>query len=606
MPTRLIACFIALILTLSCSAILVAQGPPMGPPGVPPGLADGDDEGPPAPPGFPPPAKPRKNPPAPEPREPQGIEIPDTAPPSTEPAEIMPQDIPVVTGRNHTMFKGDAAHTGFIDEQLVFPLKLSWKYLSEVSPDNPSSPAIKDGVIYFGAGSRLYAVNAETGTFRWCYPATETLTSTIRTSPVVGDGMVYFGGGDGRMYAVSTDDGSLVWSFVARSNISSSPVLVEDVIFFGSDDRKLYALDARTGVMKPNWKGGFWTTDGVSAAPAVAGGLVYFMSTDTVLYAANTASGQMSWSTRIGTGTRRTTPVVADNTIFLAGGNILYALQAKSARVKWAIPMPGEITTIPAVAKGIIYFVVKDGKTNKLCALTGAGKLKWPGVEIGAQSYSSPIVVNDTVIVTANRGIILAVDTESGKVKWKYTVMPSILEYGSQRYKYRYVNLVAAPVVANGVLYVLADDGALHAFSMDSPDTTGPRVETVRPMRNFLMPGVPPVEISALVKDLGSGIKEDSIKLTLDGETVEHQVIPERGVIWYKTPRNERLIPLSSGRHTASLTVEDWAGNKTYEEWTFMVDNTLRTAPKPTKPGAGTTGGEQPPQGGEAPPPGFH
>ena len=92
-------------------------------------------------------------------------------------------------------------------------------------------------------------MNAETGTFRWCYPATESLTSTIRTSPAVGDGMVYFGAGDGRLYAVSTDDGSLVWSFVTRSNITSSPVLVDGVLYFGSDDRKLYALDARTGAM---------------------------------------------------------------------------------------------------------------------------------------------------------------------------------------------------------------------------------------------------------------------------------------------------------------------------------------------------------------------
>lgn len=590
MPTRLIACSIALILTLACCiAVFSQQMPPAGPPGLPPGLVDGDDDGPPVPPGFPPPA---------------GTKIETPAPRNNSVGQTPQIDEPVVGGRNSTMYKGDPAHTGYVDERLEFPLKLSWKYLSEVSPDNPSSPAIKDGVIYFGGGSRLYAVNAETGTFRWCYPATETLTSSIRTSPVVGEGMVYFGAGDGRMYAVSTEDGSLVWSFVTRSSISSSPVLVGDVIYFGSDDRRLYALDARTGAMK--WPGGFWTKAGIAAPPAVAGGLVYFMSTDTIMYAANTVSGQLSWATRIGSGSRQTTPVVADNVVYVAAGNTLYALQAKSARVKWSAPLPGDITTTPAVAKGIIYFAYKDGKSSKFCALTSAGKIKWQPVDIGAPSNSSPIVVDDTAIITANRGIILAVDIETGKTRWKYTVMPSILEYGSQRYKYRYVNLVAAPVVANGTLYVLADDGALHAFSMDTPDTTAPRVETVRPLRNFLMPGTPPVEISALVKDLGSGIREDTIRLTLDGETLDHQVIPERGVIWYKTPRNERLVPLSAGRHTASLTVEDWAGNKTYEEWTFTVDNTLRTAPKPTTGRPGTGGAtEAPPQGGEAPPPGF-
>jgi len=516
---------------------------------------------------------------------------------------MTPIDESVISARDYIMYKGDPAHTGYTEEHLDFPLKLAWKYLSEVSPDNPSSPAVKDGVIYFGAGNRLYAVNTETGTFRWCYPATESLTSSIRTSPVVGDNMVYFGAGDGRLYAVSTEDGSLQWSFATRSNITSSPILVDGIIYFGSDDRRLYALDAETGAMK--WPGGFRTKDGIASSPAVADGLIYFLSTDTVLYAASTVSGQLSWATRIGSGSRHTTPVVAENTIYLAAGKDIYALQSKSARVKWSATLPGDITTTPAVANGVVYFVFRNGKSSKLCAFTNAGKLKWKeAVEIGAPSFSSPVVADDTVIVTANKGIVLAVDAETGEIKWKYTIAPSILEYGSQRYKYRYVNIVAAPVVANGTLYVLADDGALHAFSMDSPDTTPPRVETVRPLRNFLMNGTPPVEISALVKDPGSGIKEDTIRLTLDGETLEHQIIPERGVIWYKTPRSDRLVPLSSGRHTASLTVEDWAGNKTYEEWTFMVDNTLKATAKTGSSGSSSSGsGKSAPA--EAPPPGF-
>ncbi|MBP6963759.1 MAG: PQQ-binding-like beta-propeller repeat protein [Armatimonadetes bacterium] len=640
MPTRLIACLIAVILVLFCAVAVFSQDGPPAPP-MPPGLADddappgppmpvgtaddgsqppappgdpGSGVGPPAPPGLPPgvpgvpPAQrpPRQGPPRPPTNRP--------TPPPVENAttnndgsvgEITPLLVDAAEGRNSPMFKGNPAHTGYFDELLGFPLKLSWKFLSEVSPDNPSSPAVKDGVIYFGAGSRLYAVNAETGSMRWRYPATESLTATIRTSPAVGDGMVYFGAGDGRLYAVSTDDGSLVWNFVTRSNITSSPVLVDGVVYFGSDDRSLYALDAKTGAMK--WPGGFRTKDGIASSPAVADGLIYFLSTDTILYAASTISTRLSWATRIGSGSRQTTPIVADNTLYLAAGHLLYALQSKSARVKWAAPVPGEITTTPAVSKGVIYFAFKEGKSSKFVAFTSAGKLKWKEpVDLGSPSYSSPIVTEDTVIVTANKGLILALDKETGAVRWKYTIQPSILEYGSTRYKYRYVNLVAAPVVVNGTLYVLADDGALHAFSMSSPDTTPPRVETVRPLRNFLMPGTPPVEISALVKDLGSGIREDTIKLTLDGETLDHHVIPERGVIWYKTPRSERLVPLSNGRHTATLTVEDWAGNRTLEEWTFMVDNTLRTAPQ-AKPGSSTTGGS----GGaggmptEAPPVGF-
>lgn len=578
MPARLIACLIVLTVVLSgFTAALSQEGlPPLPAPVAEDEEVEAREAAPPPPPSMPqmpaPPAgpdRPKRDSPQPpkEPTIPTEREAP--APPTEKVLTT-----PTSPGRDWTMYKYDPAHTGYTVERLSFPLKLAWKHVTDMSADNPSSPAVKDGVVYFCSGRRLYAVNADTGSLRWRYPASESLTASIRSSPLVGDGLVYFGAGDGRLYAVTTEEGSLAWSLGTRRSISSSPVLVDGVIYVGSDSEELYALDARTGTMK--WPGAFRTKDDIASSPAVADGLVYFFSSDTILYAAHTASGRIKWVKRVGTGSRHATPVVAENVVYLGAGNALYAFQAKSGRLKWAIPLSSDITTTPSAALGAVFFACKNGK---LYALTNAGKLKWKApVDIGAPAYGSPVIAGDTVIVTANKGIILAADVETGVVKWKYVAEPSALKGG----KLKYVNLAAAPVVSNGTLYVLADDGALLAFRPDIPDSTPPQIVTVRPTRDFLTPGTPPIEISAIVKDTGSGIKYDTVTLTLDDEPVEHNVIPERGIIWYKTPRTQPVTNLPDGRHTASLLLTDWAGNKTYTEWSFVVDNRLRFPPKPT------------------------
>jgi outer membrane protein assembly factor BamB len=470
---------------------------------------------------------------------------------------------------------------------LNFPLKLAWKHLAEMETDNPSSPAVADGVVYFCSGRRMYAVNAETGSLKWRYPAEESLTAVVKSSPLVGDELVYFGGGDGRLYAVKKEDGSPAWAFVTKGIMNSSPVLVDDVVYVGSSDDHLYALDARTGTSK--WPGGFATRDDVSGSPAVADGLVFFVSNDMVLYAVSAANGKWKWTQRVGSSSRASSPVVAEGTVYLATSNVIQAFQSKSGRLRWSLTLPSDVTTVPAAANGAVYLACRNGK---LYAFTNAGKLKWKEpADIGAPAYGSPVIAGDTVIVGANKGILVAADVETGQVKWRYTVMPSTLDYG----KLKYVNIAAGPAVSNGVLYALADDGALHAFQYDVPDNTPPHVSTVVPSRDFLMHGAPPIEIAAVFSDPGSGVKMDSIALTLDGESVEYKLIAERGIVYYKTPVTQPSVPLQNGRHTVALSLTDWVGNKTQMEWSFTVDNLMRrrgptaAAPGTTRPG--TPGG---------------
>ena len=480
---------------------------------------------------------------------------------------------PTGVAKNWAMFRFDQSHSGYTEERLNFPLKLAWRYTTEIAADNPSAPSIVDGVVYFCSGHRLYAVDAATGAQKWRYPNDEPLTAVIKSTPLVGEDLVYFGGGDGKLYAITKDKGTQAWSFSTNGMMNSSPVIDNGIVYIGSSDDRLYAIDANTG--QPKWPGGFRTRDDVSTSPAVSDGLVFFVSNDAVLYSAHTSTGSIKWTARVATVSRASSPVINESTLYVATGSILQAYQSQSGRIKWGTKFSSDITTIPAVAKESIYFACDNGK---LYALKTDGKLKWKTpVDIGATAYGSPIISGDTVFIGANKGALMAVDAETGKIKWKYTALPSQLDTG----KMAYVNIAASPTVSNGALYALADDGTLYAFRNDMPDNTAPEVISVYPSRDYLMPGTPPVEMAAVLSDLGSGINPETILMQLDGEHVEHKLIAEKGIIYYKTPRTQPVLPLKDGKHTISVQASDWAGNVLDLKWSFNVDNSLRVAPKP-------------------------
>ena len=73
-----------------------------------------------------------------------------------------------------------------------------------------SSPAIADGVVYFGTGEgMLYALDAQTGDERWVFETAD----TIHSSPAIADGTVYVGNMESRLYAVDAANGKVQYKF---------------------------------------------------------------------------------------------------------------------------------------------------------------------------------------------------------------------------------------------------------------------------------------------------------------------------------------------------------------------------------------------------------
>ena len=69
----------------------------------------------------------------------------------------------------------------------------------------------------------------------------------VYTSPAIGDGVVYFGSWDRHLYSVDIETGQEQWRFMTEGSVTSSAAIAGGVVFFGSQDGHVYAADTETG-----------------------------------------------------------------------------------------------------------------------------------------------------------------------------------------------------------------------------------------------------------------------------------------------------------------------------------------------------------------------
>ncbi|MCK5801237.1 MAG: PQQ-binding-like beta-propeller repeat protein [Lentisphaeria bacterium] len=179
------------------------------------------------------------------------------------------------------MYKGDAARSGAVEEALVFPLQVRWRWRSSAPPqpawpqpgkelhridfDYAFQPVVVDGKALFAssADNTLRCLDLNTGALLWHFVA----DAPLRFAPAVAAGKVYLAGDDGVLRCLGLADGKPVWQFRAAPGndmllgngrmVSRWPlrsgVLVRDGVAYvtaglwPSEGIHVYALAADTG-----------------------------------------------------------------------------------------------------------------------------------------------------------------------------------------------------------------------------------------------------------------------------------------------------------------------------------------------------------------------
>lgn len=496
-------------------------------------------------------------------------------------------------GSNWTMGRFDPAQTGFTTEKVTLPLAVSWEHASSKFDNNPASPVVSDGTAYFASGDRIYAVDSLTGVMKWRYPSDQGLSGAIKATPTVYNNSVYFGAADGNLYCVDAVTGTFQWAYQTRGAIRCAPVISDGVIFFGSDDNSLYAVEAATG--DAAWNQPITFKDDVSVGVAVGAGMVIASAMDGNIYGVNSNNGKLKWFNRLPTAPRNTSPVIAGNVVVMALGDVAYGLTARSGQLRWALKLPSECAATPATDGQNIYFACLDQKVYAYTITTRTPVLKWAeGADVGSKVVSSPVIANDLVIVAANKGVMCAFAALDGSLKWRYIAAPSqVTAAGSG-----YVDAACSPAVSDGAVYMLTDDGVLRCFKPDAADCEAPAVYEISPANARAMSGAPPIKISAILYDIGSGVDFSSVSITLDNkEPLEYTTnFNESRIVYYTEVGGEgkAVTRLPDGIHTITMTARDYSGNLLTRNWFFYADNSLPPPRKATKDAPGKQTKEPP------------
>ncbi|MCX5200564.1 PQQ-binding-like beta-propeller repeat protein [Streptomyces sp. NBC_00237] len=237
-----------------------------------------------------------------------------------------------------------------------------------------AGPDVHGDTVYVWQDARLRALDSRSGVERWSYPIGDAASCgnvPVRVTSAE-DGHVYVSAGT-RVLAVDQDSGHVRWHFEAPAVFLSPPAFAPGPavtgggVYLADYLGTVYALDASTG--KDRWR--IATESRQSIEPVlVAGGHVH-VGSGSALYTLDAVTGTPKWRFAAG-GELVGAPVVADGRVhFGSADHCLYTVDAVGGQLRWKLKTGGEITGSPVAEGGIVYACSKDRCVYALDAVKG-------------------------------------------------------------------------------------------------------------------------------------------------------------------------------------------------------------------------------------------
>ena len=343
------------------------------------------------------------------------------------------------------IYRGTPSLEGVAPGTLADDLEIAWTF--ETGGAIMSSPAVVDGVVYFGSDDTyLHAVDAKTGKERWKFKTDDFIEAAV----LVQDGRAYVGSEDLFLYAVDTTTGKLLWKRETGDKILGSANHVRTAdgrprIVVGSYDANLYCFDAVTG--DELWK--YQTADRLNGTPAIIDDKIVFGGCDCILHVVSATTGEPIEQVELGPESYVAASVaLADGKVYLGhAGNEFVRVDLESTEIDWSYPSRRQgFFSSPAVAKDRVVFGGRDRKLH--CVGRDDGKPLWT-FRTRRKVDGSPVVCGDKVVFGSGDGRLYMLRLSDGTEVWKYEIGQPIF---------------SSPAVADGMVFVGANDKKMYAF----------------------------------------------------------------------------------------------------------------------------------------------
>jgi outer membrane protein assembly factor BamB len=228
--------------------------------------------------------------------------------------------------------------------------------------------------------------------------------------------------------------------------IYARPLPSGDRLFVATFDGKVWVLSRGRGDLQGEEP--LFEDESLVATPALAGNTL-LIAAGSELYAIDAATGVERWARPAQAQNRIwASPVLlGDRVIFASLDRRLYAVKLDTGEELWSFEAGGGIASTPLVVDSTIYFGSFDGH---LYAIGSDGREVWSSPVLADEwVWSRPLFYEGTVYFGALDGVLYAVDAIRGRVRWSEDLGEPIR---------------AAPALEEGVVVVATTGGTVYGM----------------------------------------------------------------------------------------------------------------------------------------------
>ena len=331
------------------------------------------------------------------------------------------------------------------------------------------TPIVADGKIFIlDTQAEVTALDEKTGAKLWRVRISpeDARTDTLGGGIAYGGGRLYVTGGYPEVQALDPSNGGLVWRRQLTAPPRSAVTYAADRLYVTTLDNQTQVLNAGDGTTV--WShAGLPQSEGVlgQATPAVDPTITVIPYSSGEIFALRIETGRIAWQDNL-VSIRHTNalwsltdistpPVISHGVVYsVSQGGRFVAIDQRSGARLWQHEVGS--SNMPWVAGDYVYLL--DNNNEVVCVSRDKGGIRWisqlqthEDMEKRKRPvyWQGPILAGGRLILTNSLGQIVEASPQDGRVL-STMAGSDLIEVG--------------PIVANGTLFILSNDGVLTAY----------------------------------------------------------------------------------------------------------------------------------------------
>lgn len=244
----------------------------------------------------------------------------------------------------------------------------SQRWATQLSGEVVATPAVGAGmVVVQTVDGKLLGLDASSGEQQWRHNTVlPVLTLRGTASPVISGGVVYAGLDNGKLLALSASDGLTRWEqrvaipqgsaeLERVVDIDGAPLIRGDLVFAASYQGRVVALSREDGR-------GLWARDAsTNHSVAVGAGQVFLSGADGSIHAYNVGNGQIQWTNSDLLRRQLSGPAYFGDVVVVGDlDGYLHAFDPSSGRIVGRTRIDRDPVRIPLLVDGELLFAMSD------------------------------------------------------------------------------------------------------------------------------------------------------------------------------------------------------------------------------------------------------